>query len=401
MKKNVLILFLFFGFFTKAQYNLVPNPSFETFSVCPNNAGQITYATGWINPTVKGNSDFFNSCSSVVGVPSYCNCNLSFQYPKSGNGYAGVWAYNSTTSDLREYIQVQLINTLLPSKCYYVEFYLNKLNYCQYATDNVGFILSPTNISLTSNTSYLLYYPNSVKGFQNKMNQDTINWIKSSSIYNSGGGESFLTIGNFNNDIETDTLIVNNNSFGNGAYYFIDDVSVIPIDSIIGGMSAKAGVDKSIAIGDSAFIGQEISNLNCNWYQLPGNVQIATNTSGIYVKPNTTTTYVVEQNLCGTITYDTVKVFASPTTLKDYEALQNIVTIYPNPSDGHISIISKKLSDIVITVTDITGTVLYNEQTKVIASFANFNVNVKAGSYFVTIVNTHTNEKIIKKLIIQ
>ena len=397
---NIIIYLLLFTI-TKGQ-NLVPNPSFETFSVCPNNAGQITYATGWVNPTLKGNPDFFNSCSSVVGVPSYCNCNLSFQYPKSGNGYAGIWAYNSTTNDLREYIQVQLTSSLLPSKCYYVEFYLNKLNYCQYATNNVGFILSTTNISSASSTSYLLYYPNSIKGFQNKINEDTINWIKSSGIYNSLGGESFLTIGNLNSDIETDTLIVNNNSFGNGAYYFIDDVSVIPIDSIIGGMPANAGVDKNIAIGDSAFIGQEISNLNCNWYQLPSNTLIATNTSGIYVKPNTTTTYVVEQNLCGTITYDTIKVYASPTALKDYEALQNSVTIYPNPTTNNFTISNlTESSKLKVDINDTQGKLYSTELITIANNKATIKTNLPNGVYFVSITDTVSGLKAVKKLIVQ
>ena len=77
--------------------------------------------------------------------------------------------------------------------------------------------------------------------------------------------------------------------------------------------------------------------------------------------------------------------------------------VYPNPSNGNIFVapIGKDVENIVITVTDITGKVLYNEQTTVTASFVNFNLNVKAGTYFVTIVNAHTNEKIIKKLMIQ
>lgn len=79
------------------------------------------------------------------------------------------------------------------------------------------------------------------------------------------------------------------------------------------------------------------------------------------------------------------------------------VLVYPNPSNGNIFVapIGKDVENIVITVTDITGKILYNEQRTVTTSFVNFNLNVKAGTYFVTIVNTHTNEKIIKKLIIQ
>jgi hypothetical protein len=396
---NIIIYLLLFVV-TKAQYNLAPNPSFEIYTSCPNNAGQLSFATSWFSPT-NADTDYFNSCATNIyyGVPNQGTYN--YQLAHSGSAYVGIYLYNGINNDYREYCSVQLLNSLIAGKCYWVNFYVNKSSrfYGKYAVNNIGCAFTTTNISSTG-TGFVLNIAPSIQKFGNPIISDTINWISVSGVYTANGGENYLTIGNFFNDTNTDTL---NTGSGNypGSGYLIDDFSVIPIDSIIGGMPANAGADKSTTIGDSTFIGQEISNLNCNWYQLPSNTQIATNTSGIYVKPLSPTTYVVEQNLCGTITYDTVKVFASPTTLKDYEALQNSVTIYPNPSDGHISIISKKLSDIVITVTDITGKVLYNEQTKVIASFANFNVNVKAGSYFVTIVNTHTNEKIIKKLMIQ
>jgi len=113
MKKNVLILFLFLGFFTKAQYNLVPNPSFESYSNCPTTNNQLNYATGWINPTTSGTPDYYNSCSSSFGVPSYCYCSSVFQYPRTGNAYSGIWCYDKMVNNAREYMQIQITNTLI------------------------------------------------------------------------------------------------------------------------------------------------------------------------------------------------------------------------------------------------------------------------------------------------
>ena len=74
------------------------------------------------------------------------------------------------------------------------------------------------------------------------------------------GGENYITIGNFNNDISTDTLTNNSSGQNEGSYYLIDDVSVISIDNIPGSMLAFAGNDATISQeGDSVFIGQEIS----------------------------------------------------------------------------------------------------------------------------------------------
>jgi hypothetical protein len=147
-------------------------------------------------------------------------------------------------------------------------------------------------------------------------------------------------------------------------------------------MSAKAGVDKSIAIGDSAFIGQEISNLNCNWYQLPGNVQIATNTSGIYVKPTAPATYVVEQNLCGTITYDTVLVMVSPTGIVSSNIVENNLKIYPNPTNSILNIIDskKQLQNSTIQIKNYLGQVIF---TTPFTSQINLQ-NLTAGIYFLT-----------------
>ena len=78
------------------SYNLVPNYSFENYTTCPTTSNQLSYASSWINPTQWGTPDYFNSCSSTFGVPSYCNCSLVFQYAKTGNAYCGIYGFNFT-----------------------------------------------------------------------------------------------------------------------------------------------------------------------------------------------------------------------------------------------------------------------------------------------------------------
>ena len=52
MKKYIYIIsFICFGGFRSiAQVNLVPNPSFESYTACPTTFGQIEYATKWFSP---------------------------------------------------------------------------------------------------------------------------------------------------------------------------------------------------------------------------------------------------------------------------------------------------------------------------------------------------------------
>ena len=89
MKTFVSILFLIhlnIGF----SQNLVPNPSFEDYSLCPTSSNQLSYALSWVNPTSSGSPDFYHGCSSTYGIPSYCNCSYAYQYPNLGIGYAGI-----------------------------------------------------------------------------------------------------------------------------------------------------------------------------------------------------------------------------------------------------------------------------------------------------------------------
>ena len=135
-----------------------------------------------------------------------------------------------------------------------------------------------------------------------------MNWVKISGIYTAHGGEQYITIGNFKLDTQTDTLRVN--TLGDYTAYYIDDVSVIPLDSIQ--LKADAGRDTTIIKGDSIWIGSRLCGLqNVVWYDAANNV-IDTVAPGLWVKPTTNTFYVIEQNVCGQYSRDTVNIMVAP-----------------------------------------------------------------------------------------
>ncbi|MCW5919523.1 MAG: T9SS type A sorting domain-containing protein [Bacteroidetes bacterium] len=55
---------------------------------------------------------------------------------------------------------------------------------------------------------------------------DTLNWTQISGTFVAGGGEKFITIGNFNDDANT---VLDSNTYANqpAVYFYIDDVSVV------------------------------------------------------------------------------------------------------------------------------------------------------------------------------
>jgi len=324
MRKCILTILILTTWATfSAGQNLVPNPSFETFTSCPTFGGQLSLATPWVALPIN-NVEYFNACApaGVWSVPYQGGS--GFQYAHSGNAIAAFWMLNGYGGNYREYLQVALSDTLINLQCYYVSFYINLFNATKYAVNNFGLYFS--NNTFTTTGSPAPYSPQ-VLSFNGKIYSDTLNWEKVQGVYVANGNERYITIGNFFDDYNTDTVNTGNGTYS-GAYYYIDDISVIPIDSIVGGISANAGNDTSVVIGDSVFIGQEISNLYCNWYI--GSTLIADSISGLYVNPTVNTTYIVEQDLCGTITYDTINIIVLPVGINE-NGLASKIKLYPNP----------------------------------------------------------------------
>lgn len=360
MHKTFVLVHLILGLINlklNAQGNLIPNYSFENYISCPNSGAQIYLATPWIGSSGGGGVEYYNSCGTLQFSVPYQG-SLYYQLARTGNAYAGLFMLNGYGGDYREYLQVELIDSLESGKCYFVKFYVNLLNNIDLAVNNVGLYFSDS-LFTTSTPWEIAPYSPQILRFGNKPINDTVNWVEISGVHIANGGEKFISIGNFFNDINTDTIHTGTSIY-NGAYYYIDDVSVIPIDSIPGGIPAYAGVDTDVTLGDSVFIGQQISNLNCNWYDSNG-VLIANNTSGIYVNPTTSTYFVIEQNLCGNITYDTVYVTVLPTSIN--ELLNSTkVGFYPNPNNGIFTIIHNlNGKNYVLEIIDLMGKVVHQE----------------------------------------
>lgn len=224
MGKLVLhIIFLFTLFITRGQENLVPNGSFEVLSTCPVGA-DIDKAVGWFSPN-QATPDLFNSCVDVSQNYSVPVNGFGFQDAQDGIGYAGIvtYSYNGSSNNYREYLEIKLLNSFNENSLYHVSFYMNLANASPLATNNMGFgfCQDTTGQHLQSVISPIIFTNNPT------INADTLNWIKVEG-YNLGTGmENYLIIGNFHDDVETDTL-----STGmpfTDVYYYIDNVSVVEI----------------------------------------------------------------------------------------------------------------------------------------------------------------------------
>ena len=322
-----------------AQFkNYVVNPSFEFIDSCSYYANNISVAKPW--DTLKkgggGGPDLFNRCSkwSLLNVPQNAG---GYQLPRTGNSYFELALYPS----VREYVQARLFDTLPNSKNFCITFYVNLCNNYSNATDGIGLYLDNGSLSTCS---YCLAsaFPQ-ISNQQGNLLNDTLNWIKIQGNFNATGNETYINIGNFISDNFTNASVQ-----GMHSAYNIDDVSVIESNSKI-----KADDDTIINKGDTITLGKSIEGMPVDWYDLHGNLLAASST--IKVSPTTTTSYVVKMDLCGNVSYDTVKVSVS--TGVELLAFENgQLEVYPNPASQSLVISCKSVVN-TIEVTNLLGQV--------------------------------------------
>jgi hypothetical protein len=233
MKKAFLLVAYHLSLLTSLLgQNLVPNGDFEQHSACPTNLNQLYKTYFWFNPAIYppngGSPDYFNGCDStnVAGVPSNW---LGFQQAHSGNAYGGIacWHFQYL---FREYLEVPLTAPLITNECYEFKMYANLKNLCQYTSDDIGVYFSDTIISGINYSTPLPYIPqiNNVQGNFFNFND----WTQVSGTYCAHGGEMYLIIGNFYDNLST-TLVQTFIWPATGlVYYYIDDVTLTPLTGV-------------------------------------------------------------------------------------------------------------------------------------------------------------------------
>lgn len=223
-----------FPFSGKTQ-NLISNPSFEDIDSCYGNASPIGFdvfdwsnCIKWDCPT-NASSDLWceNPTLGVITPPQILG--FGFQFPKSGENFAGLYMFELTEQNYREYIQNKL-STPLQSNIYYkfslyVSTNEDSLNYSSCLQAYFS-----TNPISSSNYFVLPLIPQWKNDPQNFI-KDTIGWQLVSGVFKANGGEQYVTIGCF--DDSANVVMKNKDPFTTSdLYYFIDDVSleVAPIE---------------------------------------------------------------------------------------------------------------------------------------------------------------------------
>ncbi len=222
MKSLFPILFFCIAFTGSAQ-NLVPNYSFEVYDTCPSFDGAVRYAIGWNINGINNTPDYYNSCSANFSTPQN---SAGYQIPFEGQAYCGFYTYWFPNPAYREYLGTQLETPLNIGIKYFVSFYISLSNYVC-GTNKIGILFSTNPYYFNGlNPTYI----NMAQIFTQNIIIDTLNWVKISGSFIADSSYKYISIGNFFDNANTDTIIWIGTSCV--AYYYLDDIC-ISTDSLV------------------------------------------------------------------------------------------------------------------------------------------------------------------------
>lgn len=246
-----------------AQFNLVPNPSFEELDACP-------YAIGfqlgdrprdWYS--WNQSPEYFHACAqpingadTMVGVPLN---GWAYQPAWQGDAYIGVYAFG-TAETYREYVGAELICPMVVGESYQVSF---RVNLARGGTtwnsggscNNLGALFTMESNAWTapstSTPGPAFAYRDHAHVYSEEIISDTADWVRVSGEFTADSAYRHIVLGNFFRNALTDTIP---SEIGYVlAYYLIDSVSVRggPVDcpTLVHGAQSR---DRSSVIFDQS-----------------------------------------------------------------------------------------------------------------------------------------------------
>ncbi|MGB0839539.1 MAG: gliding motility-associated C-terminal domain-containing protein [Chitinophagales bacterium] len=296
---GVLVLVIIYWALSDQQFvlaqNLVPNASFETYNTLPLAVGQWQYVEDWMNV----NNTFPPEAIGSLPTPDYFHINGSgnVQLPNTivatvnpfhGSAVMGLTTYDTFNGlENREYITVPLTEELWENNFYRVSFYATSGEtyglYNGIATNGLGVYFSNDTLLQTGVDPL---------GVEAHAKLDTIlytnDWQKISFDVFVTDTYSYLTIGNFLPDNETEIAFLNEMAVS--AYYFIDSVEVkwIPAPLVAN--------NTTICVGDEATLTATGGNGVYEWFSLNDTDTPIGTEENLTLSPITTTTYLLSSN---------------------------------------------------------------------------------------------------------
>ena len=233
MHLNIAISYipaLFIGILLNYQIcsgqNLVANPSFEVHTQCPNNYNQVSYASGWFKSLNNNNPSYHSEYLNACGTSNFSVPSNTWGYQAASNGVAymaTVTTAPSVQANYRENIYTTLTSPLQVGATYSISFKISHTDNSQFSSDKFG-------VKLTKQPNFPIDNISQVYSTTIVTNNNT--WTTISGTFVADSAYTYIGIGNFFNDANTNTT----NSCSSCSYnlygYFVDEIDVHQISAV-------------------------------------------------------------------------------------------------------------------------------------------------------------------------
>lgn len=243
IRAKLILLFTFFVSVPSFSQNLVINGSFEEYSKCPYADNQLKFCKNWSKAVSGSSPEYFNLCSE--GMEKIVNYSVSVpknvkgeQHAQDGKAYAGVAFYAMHNFYFREYLQGKLKDKLEEGRLYTFSFFISQAEK-SYVPINAISVCFSVNNSLS-----IAKLPHSLLRCLGKITirdldfKNMKDWIEVKGSYIASGGESYMTIGIFDDDLKEREFNELRKTFkmkkedDDSGYYYVDNVSVLKNDTL-------------------------------------------------------------------------------------------------------------------------------------------------------------------------
>jgi hypothetical protein len=340
IKQKALWLFLFFySIFSQAQIaNYVNNGGFELCTTCAVMSNSHLPQYWNAIDTTKYCGLLLSATVSPYLVP---NSGFGYQWPVQGNNYFLTTFYfkpNSPQSG-RGYPRNTLKQTLQAGTTYCVKMYFAPTNQSSSGIDAIGaYFGDSTTDTITQCNKPITYLAPQIQNPTANLITDTLNWTLLTGTFTASGIEKYMMLGNFKSDVATNSVLINPANLPLVfTDFFFDNISCIPLN-----LPAYAGPDLWAIPGNTIYLGRPSDvgiDEACMWYKLPNTINAIDTAAGITITVAVTTeTYMVKQDICGVIKYDTVVVHASGVGLAELKIKNEELKISPNPAQDFLEL---------------------------------------------------------------
>ena len=343
-RSSIFVLFFKFVCVHAQVANFVTNGGFEEYYSCTFGpySNVIMKAKGWrnIDSSFYGCVQFYHKCSGVVPSDGF-----NYQYPYKGSGFgtSSMLCQPPACSVVgnRCYIRNRLKSNLISGKTYCVKVHYNVRDISSYGIDSFGAYFGGDQLDTIKYPWIpLTYLSPQVQNSQGQYATDTMNWKLLTGTFVATGVEKHMVIGNFNSDAATGKVFINPTNPAVALDMYIDHVSCIDVD-----LPAFAGNDTSCIPGTTIYLGRQRDvgiDEACMWYKLPIIITPTTpaldTAAGIWVSPTQTSTYVVRQEICGNVKWDTVIVYKDAVGFGELLYKNEELKIFPVPANQSIEL---------------------------------------------------------------